>query len=111
MLSRLPGHDKVPTYARSGLFKSLGSFGELERRIAQLPSEKQRGDAFEVFVEAYLSTDEMVQATDVWVVGSVPGEIRKQLNLPFKDYGYDGVFRTKLGELVPYQVKFRSDRT
>jgi len=53
----------------------------------------------------------MVQATDVWVIGKVPGEIRRQLNLPSKDYGYDGVFRTKLDELVPYQAKFRSERT
>ena len=72
---------------------------------------KVRGDAFEVFAEAYLSTDEMVQATEVWVTGKVPADIRRKLNPPSKDYGYDGVFWTKLGELVAYQVKFRSGRT
>ena len=76
-----------------------------------LQTEKQRGDAFEVFVEAYLCTNQMVQTAEVWVIGKVPAEIRRQLNLPSKDYGYDGVFRTKLGELVPYQAKFRSGRT
>src|SRR3990172_2538198 len=111
MLSRSPCHDQASKYARSGLFKRLSSFAELEHRIAQLATEKERGDAFEVFVEAYLSTDEMVQAAEVWVIGKVPGEIRRQLNLPSKDYGYDGVFGTKLGELVPYQAKFRSGRT
>ncbi len=111
MLPRSPCHDRASAFARSGLFKRLGSFAELELRIAQLATEKERGDAFEVFVEAYLSTDEMVQAADVWVIGQVPAEIRHKLNLPSKDYGYDGVLRTKLGELVPYQVKFRSGRT
>jgi len=111
MLPHSPRHDRASAHARSGLFKALGSFAELENRIAQLATEKERGDAFEVFVEAYLSTDEMVQAAEVWVIGKVPGEIRRQLNLPSRDYGYDGVFRTKLGELVPYQAKFRSGRT
>ena len=65
MLSRSPRHYRASTFARSGLFKKLGSFAELELRIAQLATEKERGDAFEVFVEAYLSTDEMVQAAEV----------------------------------------------
>ena len=111
MLSRSPRHDRASAYSRSGLFEGLGSFAELERRIEQLPSEKERGDAFEVFVEAYLSTNDMAQAEEVWVVGKVPGEVRRRLNLPSRDYGYDGVFRTKSGELVQYQAKFRSGRT
>ncbi|MFM9968435.1 MAG: Helicase associated domain protein, partial [Burkholderiales bacterium] len=110
MLPQPPRHDKAAAYARSGLFKALNTFTDLELRIAQLPSEKERGDAFEVFVEAYLCTDEMVQAAEVWVIGKVPGEVRRQLNLPSRDYGYDGVFRARTGELVPYQAKFRSGR-
>ena len=94
-----------------GLFKELDTFADLERRIERLPTEKERGDAFEVFVEAYLSTDEMAQAEEVWVVGQIPGEVARQLNFPSKDYGFDGVVRTKLGELVPYQAKFRTSRT
>jgi uncharacterized small protein (DUF1192 family) len=54
MLLRSPCHDQASKYARSGLFKELGSFAELENRIAQLVTEKERGDAFAVFVEAYL---------------------------------------------------------
>ena len=100
MLPRSPSHDRASAYARSGLFKQLGSFAELELRIAQLATEKERGDAFEVFAEAYLSTDEMVQAADVWVIGKVPAEIRRQLNLPARDYGYDGVLRTKLSASI-----------
>jgi hypothetical protein len=102
MLPRSPQHDQAPKYARCALFKALNSFVELECLIAQLPTEKERGDAFEVFVEAYLSTDEIVQAADVWVIGKVPVEIRRQLNLPSRDYGYDDVFQTKLPD-EPHQ--------
>ena len=111
MLPRSLSHDRATAYARSGLFKGLTAFSELERRIEQLPTEQERGDAFEVFVEAHLNTDETAQADEVWVVGKVPSEIRRKLNLPASDYGYDGVFRTRLGELVPYQAKFRTGRT
>jgi superfamily II DNA or RNA helicase len=110
MPSRSPRHQHARTFARAGLFKELGSFADLERHIEQLPTEKERGDAFEVFVEAYLCTDEMAQAEEVWVVGQIPGEVARQLNFPSKDYGFDGVVRTKLGELVPYQAKFRTGR-
>ena len=111
MSPRALRHHQATTYARSGLFKGLNTFSELERRIEQLPTEKERGDAFEVFVEAHLNTDETAQADEVWVTAKVPPEIRLKLNLPASDYGYDGVFRTRLGELVAWQAKFRTGRT
>ena len=111
MSPRSRRHHQATTYARSGLFKGLSAFSELERRIEQLPTEKERGDAFEVFVEAHLNTDETAQADEVWVTANVPQEIRHALNLPSSDYGYDGVFRTRLGELVAWQAKFRTGRT
>jgi len=55
MQRQSPCHDRAAVYARWDLFKDVGSFAELESRIEQLPTEKERGDAFEVFVEAYLS--------------------------------------------------------
>ena len=111
MPSRLPRHDRASTYARSGLFNGLNSFADLESRIERLPTEQERGAAFEVFVEAFLNTDEIAQAEEVWVGGKVPAEVRRRLNLPARDYGYDGVYRTRLDELVTYQAKFRSGRT
>ena len=99
-LSTLPGD----------LFLGLSSFRELERRIAFLPEELQRGDALEVFVEAYLQTHPLFQVKDLWLVGQIPGEVRKTLNLPRDQKGIDGVFRTRSGSLVPYQVKFRIAR-
>ena len=111
MPPRSPTHKQASAFSQSKLFNGLSTFSELESRIAMLKSEKERGDAFEVFVEAYLNNDESAQADEVWVVGKVPTEILAKLNLPASDYGYDGVFRTRLGELIPYQAKFRTGRT
>jgi superfamily II DNA or RNA helicase len=92
------------------LFKGLASFRELENRIATLPEELHRGDALEVFVEAYLQTHPLFQVEDLWLVGQIPADVRKSLNLPRDHKGIDGVFRTRYGNLVPYQVKFRIAR-
>ena len=97
---------------RRGLYDDLRSFVELERRISTLGDENTKivGDAFEVFVEGYLATHQKLQAEAVWLVGQVPLDVRQQLNLPNDTKGIDGVFRTRTGSLVPYQVKFRSQR-
>src|SRR5262245_24725246 len=97
---------------RRGLYDNLHSFPELEQRISALGDENSKavGDAFEVFVEAYLATHQKLQAEAVWLVGQVPQGIRKQMNLPNDSKGIDGIFRTRTGTLVPYQVKFRSQR-
>jgi superfamily II DNA or RNA helicase len=105
-------HVNAALLTQRGLYDDLHSFAELERRISNLGSENTKivGDAFEVFVEGYLATHQKLQAEAVWLVGQVPLDIRQQLNLPRDAKGIDGVFRTRTGTLVPYQVKFRSQR-
>ena len=105
-------HLNASQLIRRGLYDHLRSFAELEQRISALGNENTKivGDAFEVFVEAYLATQQKLQAEAVWLVGEVPHEIRRQLNLPNDSKGIDGIFRTRTGSLVPYQVKFRSQR-
>ena len=49
-------------FSTSGLFGGLGSFAELEARITDLVGNKERGDAFEVFAEAYLATQKINQS-------------------------------------------------
>ena len=104
-----------PTHPKArwatGIILGVRKFAELEGRIAALPLEKDRGDAFEVFVEAYLPTQPIAQAETIWAANSVPVAIRKQLNLPSSDFGADGVYRDRNGNLVVYQVKFRTGRT
>jgi predicted helicase len=105
-------HANAGVLIRRGLYDNLHSFAELERRISALGDENSKvvGDAFEVFVEGYLATHQKLQAESVWLVGQVPQGIRQQMNLPNDAKGIDGIFRTRTGVLVPYQVKFRSHR-
>jgi superfamily II DNA or RNA helicase len=105
-------HANAGLLIRRGLYDNLHSFAELEQRISTLGDENSKavGDAFEVFVEGYLATHQKLQAETVWLVGQVPQGIRQQMNLPNDAKGIDGIFRTRTGVLVPYQVKFRSQR-
>ncbi len=104
-----------PTHAKArwatSLIRGVTAFRELEDRIAALSLEKDRGDAFEVFVEAYLATQPITQAETIWAANTVPVAIRQKLNLPSSDFGVDGVYRDRNGKLVVYQAKFRTDRT
>ena len=52
----MPLHPKSREFAKSGLFAGVKSFADLEKRIAAIPENKGKGDAFEVFAEAYLAT-------------------------------------------------------
>ena len=105
-------HPNAGLLIRRGLYDNLHSFAELEQRISALGDENSKvvGDAFEVFVEGYLATHQKLQVETVWLVGQVPQGIRQQMNLPNDAKGIDGIFRTRTGVLVPYQVKFRSQR-
>ena len=59
----------------NGLFDGLNSFDALEARISALPGNKERGDAFEIFAEAYFATQKIAQAQEVWPFEAMPPEI------------------------------------
>lgn len=105
-------HPYAAQLIKQGLYDNLQSFPELEKRISALGEQNTKivGDAFEIFVEGYLATQQKLQADTLWLVGQLPLEVRQQLNLPNDAKGIDGVFRTRIDTLVPYQVKFRSRR-
>jgi predicted helicase len=105
-----PTHPKTRSYFQRGLFDGLTSFRELERRISGLATKGERGDAFEVFAEAYLATVAVEKAKHVWPGTSVPHSLRKRLALTIGDKGVDGIFETQLGEYHAYQAKFRTGR-
>jgi superfamily II DNA or RNA helicase len=102
----------APALIARGIFDELTSFAQLEDRISALGAENTKilGDAFEIFVEAYLATQQKLQVEENWIVGQVPPAIRQEMNLPNDSKGIDGIFRARTGALVPYQVKFRSKR-
>ncbi|MBM4311145.1 MAG: hypothetical protein FJ119_09410 [Deltaproteobacteria bacterium] len=106
-----PKHLKAGAFVKQPLFNKLQSFQELESRIAALPTTKDRGDAFEVFAEAYLATQPIVQAQDVWPFDAIPLPIKQKYLLDTgTDMGVDGVFETRSGQFSAYQVKFRTSR-
>ena len=84
----MPRHAEAANFLRLKLFDNLNDFAELEARITALPSEK-RGDAFEVFAEAYFATQKTAQAKEVWPDKSIPLKLKKQLALPVKEMGVD----------------------
>ena len=95
-----------------GLFDTLTAFADIETRISALTSNKDRGDAFEIFAEAYFATQKIAQAQEVWPFEAVPLAQRQALSLDTgRDMGVDGTYLTVDGELRAYQVKFRSRRT
>jgi hypothetical protein len=95
-----------------GVFDVVPSFAVLEQRSAALGAENTKilGDAFEIFIEAYLATHPREQADEIHIVSQIPEAIRAELNLPNNPNGIDGAFTTRAGGLVPYQVKFRTNR-
>ncbi len=102
-------HLRSKKFADSDIFHDLHTFNELERRISKLP-EHERGDAFEVFAEAYFATQKLSQAAEVWPEKAIPSSLRNSLGLTSRDMGVDGLIRTKEDHYHAYQVKFRSHR-
>lgn len=114
-------HPLTVKFLRTGIFNGLRSFAELERRISKITvpsadgdgdaSKKARGDAFEVFVAAYLATQPSHMAQHIWPgMRLVPRAIRKKLGWLSTDHGADGLIKTASGEYRGYQAKFRSRR-
>lgn len=105
-------HSASGRFLFNGIFDNLATFAEIESRISALSSNKERGDAFEIFAEAYFATQKIAQAQEVWPFEAVPLAQRQTLSLDTgRDMGVDGTYLTVDGELRAYQVKFRSRRT
>ena len=106
----MPLHPRAPFFARNGFFHDLESFQELESRISNIQEDKEKGDAFEVFTEAYLATQRRHEAKCIWPAGTAPLELLQKTGITTSDYGIDGLYQTTLGDLNAYQVKYRSNR-
>ena len=102
-------HKSAPWFLKQGFFEGIKSFKEFEARTGKLADTVEMGDALEILVEALLHLDKVLNAKDVWVVGSIPSNIRKALNLPNDSKGIDGVYEDQAGNCIPYQVKYRTD--
>jgi hypothetical protein len=83
-------HRKASYWIRQGIFDDLRSFDAFESRVNAIPEEKDRGDAFEIFIEGYLATQNIAQCVKHWVVGEIPLPLRERYNLPSDPTGSDG---------------------
>jgi predicted helicase len=93
------------------LIENINTWDKLEKRIADLPTEMQRGNAFEEFCHAFFLLDPVFQFKEVYRHNEIPHSIRERLGYPgFQDIGIDGVGITDDGRIFAYQAKFRSDR-
>ena len=59
-------HAQAPLLISQGIFDSVKTFQNLEQRISALidTNTKAQGDAFEIFVEAYLATQPLQQCQE-----------------------------------------------
>jgi len=105
-------HPEARKLISQGVFDSIKSFKDFEGRVTKLIEINTTlgGDAFEIFVEAYLINQPKMQCEKVFVVKQLPLDISKELNLPNDGKGVDGVYKSFSEISVPYQVKFRSNR-
>ena len=110
MTAERPKHSHASAILRTGLFDRVTSFRQLERRIVALPTENDRGAAFEVFAEGYFATQPIEKANNVWTERRIPEQLRRRLRLHSRDVGVDGLIETVTGTLRAYQVKFRTGR-
>ena len=92
--------------------EEAASWADIEARIAGLPSEQDRGEAFEKFCKAFFILDPVFQFKEVYRHNEIPCSLRQRLGYPgTQDIGIDGLCVTLEDKLYAYQAKFRSDRT
>jgi hypothetical protein len=91
---------------------SCKSWGDFYERTKAFSTQGAKGAAFERLTQLYLQTtpEYRTELQDVWLLGEVPADIRKRLNLPGPDEGIDLLARTRRGEYWAIQSKFRSQR-
>ncbi|MGI6031357.1 MAG: DEAD/DEAH box helicase family protein [Eubacteriales bacterium] len=82
---------------------------ELERKMESLPTQKEKGDAFEQFAFAYFTYfKDLYQIRELYMGPDIPPARKQQYHLEKKDSGVDGLFLQHDNSSVAYQVKFRS---
>jgi len=71
---------------------ACGSWGDFWERTKKLPTESEKGAAFERLTQLYLQAkpEYRTKLQNVWLLSEVPADIRRRLNLPGPDEGIDG---------------------
>ncbi|MBI5674921.1 MAG: Helicase associated domain protein [Nitrospirae bacterium] len=92
------------------LLDGVSSWAELESRISDLPTENERGEAFEQFCKPFFLLDPVFQFNEVYRHNEISPSLRSRLGYPgIQDIGIDGLAVTTDGKLFAYQAKFRKN--
>ncbi len=89
------------------------NWDSLESRIIALPTQQERGEAFEEFCHVFfILHKDLYQAQNIWRWPDIPQNILQKLGAPtFQDRGIDGIIQHHDGTITAYQAKFRSNRS
>ncbi len=91
--------------------KQYFSWKELEKVIESLATTKERGDAFEEFIFAYLNIKkQLYQVKEVYRASNIPTKYLAKYKIEKKDSGVDGLIIRNDEIAAAYQVKFRTNR-
>ncbi len=93
------------------LHEKFNYWEQLENKIENIPSTKEKGDIFEEFVFVYLNLNRnLYQISEIYMEKDIPLEYREKYHLELNDSGVDGLIILKNGKTAGYQVKFRTNR-
>lgn len=93
------------------LLAGVSAWEQLEKKIAQLPTKKEKGDCFELFVKCLLTLSLEYHLEKVWLLNETPGKYIEKLGQRMgQDFGIDIIATTDEGTLWAIQAKFRSKR-
>jgi len=90
--------------------EGIKSWADFRVRVTSLTA-KEKGDAFEKFVLAYLKLEPQYTTLlqRVWLLRNVPTDVRTHLNLPCQDEGIDLIALTNEGTYWAIQCKYLDD--
>lgn len=89
----------------------INSWDQLEAKIENVTSTKEKGDIFEEFVFVYFNLNKtLYQISEIYMEKDIPLEYREKYKLESRDSGVDGLIILNNGKSAGYQVKFRNGR-
>ena len=106
-------HKSYQKIKKLKIFQNITNFKSLESKIEKFPKDKNnlKGDIFEIFVQGLIENEFNFNAKNVYPsLKQTPFKFRKKINIKtIIDKGVDGIIVTNDDEVVPYQVKYRSN--
>ena len=93
------------------ILAKVNNWAQFEQAAAAL-GPKQQGDLFELLTKHYLRLSPVYRTvlSHVWLLEEVPQKACAALKLPASDKGIDLIAKTKSGEYLAIQCKYRTDK-